>query len=451
MQTLIKNALIINEGRSFKGSVLIDGLYISSIYEDRGSENNDIPAELSQGIQVIDASGKWLLPGCIDDQVHFREPGLTHKGDIRSESRAAVAGGVTTYMDMPNTIPQTTTLEDLEWKFRRAAEVSVANYSFFFGGTNDNANLLSKLDRDRVPGIKLFLGSSTGSMLVDQEEALRRFFGETDILVAVHAEKESIIRANRAYYVAKYGDNLDISFHSKIRSAEACYASSSEAVELAKKLGTRLHIFHLSTAKELPLLDKGPLSERKITGEVCIHHLWFCDDDYATFGNRIKWNPAVKTAADRDALRCAVNDNTIAVVATDHAPHLLSEKEGSCLTAASGGPLVQHSLLAMLDMVADGVFTKEKVVEKMAHHPADLYRIDRRGYIRKGYYADLVLVDPTSSITVTNANIFYKCGWSPFENHTFRCSVYKTFVNGKEVYGDGQIVDKTIGLEIRYK
>lgn len=451
MQTLIKNALIINEGRSFKGSVLIDGSYIASIYTDEHSDATGLPAGWPQGTRIIDASGKWLMPGAIDDQVHFREPGLTHKGDIRSESRAAVAGGITTFMDMPNTNPQTTTLDDLEWKFQRAAEVSAANYSFFFGGTNENAALISGLDRTRVPGIKLFLGSSTGNMLVDQEDTLRRFFSETDLLVAVHAEKESMIRANKEYYVAQYGEQLDISFHSKIRSAEACYASSSEAVALARKLGTRLHIFHLSTARELPLLDKGPLSERKITGEVCVHHLWFCDEDYATLGNRIKWNPAVKTAADRDALRRAVNDDTIAVVATDHAPHLLSEKEGSCLTAASGGPLVQHALPIMLDMAANGIFTKEKVVEKMAHHPAELYRIDRRGYIREGYYADLVLIDPTAPIPVTKENILYKCGWSPFENHTFGCSVHKTFVNGREVYRDGQIVDETIGLEVRYR
>lgn len=449
MRTLIKNALIINEGRSFKGSVLIDGQYISSVYEY--DDDSGLPEEQVQGVQIVDASGKWLLPGVIDDQVHFREPGLTHKGDIKSESRAAIAGGITTYMDMPNTIPQTTTIEALEWKFQRAAEVSAANYSFFFGGTNDNADLVSKLNRKRVPGIKLFLGSSTGNMLVDKEDSLRRFFCETDLLIAVHAEKEDIIRANRERYVAEYGENLDISFHSKIRDAEACYASSSEAVSLAKKLGTRLHILHLSTARELLLLDKGVLDERKITGEACVHHLWFCNDDYKKFGNRIKWNPSIKTATDRNALRHAVNDDTISVIATDHAPHLLSEKEGSCLTAASGGPLVQHSLLAMLDMSAGGIFSKEKVVEKMAHHPAELYGIDRRGYIREGYYADLVLVDPEKTVTVTKENILYKCGWSPFEGHTFCNSIYKTFVNGNEVYSEGQIVDEFIGLEVRYK
>ena len=446
MKKLIKNALIINEGSSFSGSVLIDGEFISAVYE-----GDDLSAELLQNVTVIDASGKWLLPGVIDDQVHFREPGLTYKGDIFSESRAAVAGGVTTYMDMPNTNPQTTTLEELEWKFQRAAEVSVANYSFFFGGTNDNANLIRKLDRKRVPGIKLFLGSSTGNMLVDKEESLRSFFEETDILIAVHAEKEDIIRKNKEYYISGYGENLDITFHSRIRSAEACFASSSEAVNMARKYGTRLHIFHLSTAEELSLLDGGKLSERKITGEVCVHHLWFCDDDYSRYGNRIKWNPSIKTEVDRDALRRAVNDDTISVVATDHAPHLLSEKEGSCLTAASGGPLVQHSLPAMLEMAAKEIFTKEKVVEKMAHHPAELYGIDRRGYIREGCYADLVLIDPHSPVTVTKENILYKCGWSPFEGYTFRSSVCKTFVNGREVYSEGRLADEYTGMEVRYK
>ena len=454
MKTLIVNALIINEGRSFMGSVLIDGDMIISVKESVETPMVSQPDEMSvfnqPPVNIIDARGKWLLPGVIDDQVHFREPGLTHKGELWSESRAAVAGGVTTFMDMPNTDPQTTTLEALEWKYRRAAEVSVANYSFFFGGTNDNASLISRLDRNRVPGVKLFLGSSTGNMLVDSEEALRRFFGETDMLIAVHAEKEEIIRRNKAFFLSKYGSALDISFHSLIRSAEACYASSSEAVNLAKKLGTRLHLFHISTAKELSLLDQGSLNERKITGEVCIHHLWFTEDDYPKFGNRIKWNPSIKTKADRAALRQALNDDTIAVVATDHAPHLLYEKEGSCLTAASGGPLVQHSLLAMLAMSSEGIFTKEKVVEKMAHHPAELFGIDRRGFIRKGYYADLVLVDPDQSTTVTKDNLLYKCGWSPFEGITFPHTIWKTFVNGKEIYSEGKIVKESFGMEVRF-
>ncbi len=450
MKTLIENATIINEGRSYKGSVLIDGAFITMVYEgDIFPLNLLYPEKFERKLKIIDARGKWLLPGAIDDQVHFREPGLMHKGDLASESRAAVAGGITAYMDMPNTNPQTITPEALEWKFQRAAEVSVANYSFFFGGTNDNVDELSKLDPKRIPGIKLFLGASTGNMLVDKKEVLTRFFSETDLLVAVHAEKEDIIRKNKANYLSKYGkEALDISFHAKIRSEEACYASSSEAVSLATKLGTRLHIFHLSTAKELSLLDKGTLNERNITGEVCVHHLWFCDEDYKSLGNRIKWNPAIKKRSDREALRCAINDDTIAVVATDHAPHLLSEKEGTCLTAASGGPLVQHSLPAMLELASSGIFTREKVVEKMAHHPSELYKIDRRGYIRAGYYADLVLVDPETPVTVSKENILYKCNWSPFEGVQFRHSVWKTFVNGQEVYSDSQINEKIKGMEL---
>ena len=441
---LIKNARIVNEGRMFKGSVLIDGDKIAEVFEE-------VVPETASNVQVIDAEGKLLLPGAIDDQVHFREPGLTHKGDIASESRAAVAGGVTSFMDMPNTKPQTTTIADLEWKLQRGAETSAANYSFFFGGTNDNMDEIRKLDRSRVPGLKLFLGSSTGNMLVDKKESLERIFGEADMLIAIHAEKEEVIKRNIAYYTGKYGEDLDISFHSKIRSEEACYASSSEAVELATRLNSRLHILHLSTAKELTLLsNKIPLSEKKITGEVCVHHLWFHDGDYAKFGNRIKWNPSIKTLEDRVALRNAVNDNTIDIVATDHAPHLLSEKEGSCLKAASGGPLVQHSLVAMLEMVAEGCFTYEKVVEKMAHMPADLFHIDRRGYIRPGYYADLVLVDPEKSWTVAPENIVYKCGWAPFEGTTFHHSVSQTFVNGQLVYDNGVINDEVRGMEVRY-
>lgn len=443
---LIKNALIINEGRSFLGSVLISGNYIAGIFE-----GDILPSEEINDAELIDVTGKWLMPGVIDDQVHFREPGLTHKGDIASESRAAVAGGVTSFMDMPNTNPQTTTLDALEWKFQRAAETSVANYSFFFGGTNDNFGIVHKLDRTRIPGLKLFLGSSTGNMLVDKKEALQRFFSETDLLIAVHAEKESIIQRNKEHYIQLYGENLDVSFHPKIRSEEACYASSSEAVELATSLGTRLHLLHLSTAKELSLLsNRLPLQEKKITGEACVHFLWFTDEDYATFGNKIKWNPAIKTMSDRTALRAALNNNILDIVATDHAPHLWQEKEGTCLTAASGGPLVQHSLVAMLELVRQGIFTKEKVVEKMAHHPAELFRIDRRGYIRPGYYADLVLIDPQQSRTVSKDNLLYKCGWSPLEGQTFHHSVWKTFVNGSLAYTDGKINDKVRVMELKF-
>lgn len=443
---LIKNVRIINEGRSYQGAVLINGEMIEAVYE------GEVPSEIiAEAKEVVDGQGKWLLPGCIDDQVHFREPGLTHKADIYSESRAAVAGGVTSFMDMPNTKPQTTTLENLEWKFNRAAETSVANYSFFFGGTNDNMEDIRRLDRSRVPGLKLFLGSSTGNMLVDKKDALERIFSESDLLIAVHAEKEEIIKRNIAYYTQQYGEDLDISFHSKIRSEEACYASSSEAVELATRLGTRLHILHLSTAKETTLLDnKLPLKDKKITGEVCVHHLWFHDGDYALFGNRIKWNPSIKTLADRTALREAVNNDKIDIIATDHAPHLPSEKEGSCLKAASGGPLVQHSLIVMLELAMEGRFTYEKVVDKMAHKPAELFHIDRRGYIRPGYYADLVLIDPNKTWTVSKENILTKCGWSPFEGYTFHHAVDTTWVNGEVVWQDGQIRNEVHGKELKY-
>ena len=441
---VIQNATIVNEGRIYNGSVRIEGEQIKAVCEGK------MPV-IEADVQVIDATGMLLFPGVIDDQVHFREPGLTHKGDIASESRAAVAGGVTTFMDMPNTKPQTTTLADLEWKFNRAAETSVANYSFFFGGTNDNMDAIRKLDRSRVPGLKLFLGSSTGNMLVDKRESLERIFGEAGMLIAVHAEKEEVIKRNIAHFTRLYGEDLDVSFHSKIRSEEACYASSSEAVELATRLNARLHLLHLSTAKELTLLGNHlPLSEKKITGEVCVHHLWFHDGDYARFGNRIKWNPAIKTLADRAALRKAVADDTLDIVATDHAPHLLAEKEGSCLKAASGGPLVQHSLVVMLELAQEGYFTYEQVVRKMAHAPAELFHIDRRGYIRPGYYADLVLVDPRKTWMVSQANILYKCGWSPFEGYTFHHAVWKTFVNGQLVYDEGQIDEEVRGQEVKY-
>ncbi|MDR1602740.1 MAG: dihydroorotase [Tannerella sp.] len=446
MKTLIKNALIVNEGRSFTGAVLIDSPYISRVYE------GEAPAGDATGAEVIDAAGKWLMPGVIDGHVHFREPGLTYKGNIASESRAAAAGGVTSFMDMPNTNPPTTTVADLEWKFSRAAETSVINYSFFFGGTNGNYAETGKLDRHRIPGVKLFLGSSTGNMLVDDMDTLRRFFGETDLLIAVHAEKEDVIRRNRLLYVERYGEEaLDVTFHARIRDAEACYASSFDAVELATSLGTRLHLLHVSTARELSLPDcLLPLSSKKITAETCVHYLWFSDEDCLRYGNRIKWNPAIKTAADREALRMAVNDGTIDVVATDHAPHLLSEKEGGCLRAASGGPMVQHALPLMLELARQGVFTKEKVVEKMAHHPAELFRIDRRGYIRPGYYADLTLVDPHRKWRVAKENIRYKCGWSPLEGQIFHHYVYITFVNGHLVFRDGEICDNVHGMTLAF-
>lgn len=439
---LLNNATIINEGRQFKGAVLIKGDKIAAVYDD------DVPDEVVEESDTIDASGLYLLPGAIDDQVHFREPGLTHKADIHSESRAAVAGGVTSFMDMPNTIPQTTTIEELNKKFDRAAETSLANYSFFIGATNDNIEDLKRVEAKRAAAVKVFMGSSTGNMLVDRTNALEKIFGEVDMLIATHCESETIIKANIDYYTKKYGQDLDIHYHSKIRSEEACYASSAAAVELATRYNSRLHLFHLSTAKELSLLEARPLKEKQITGEVCVHHLWFCDKDYSRLGNRIKWNPSIKTKKDRLRLREGLNNNLLDVVATDHAPHLPAEKEGSCLKAASGGPMVQHSLVAMLELSKQGVFKIEAVVEKMCHAPADLFRIKKRGYIREGYYADLVLVDPKQEWTVAPDNILYKCGWSPLEGQRFSHRVVMTFVNGDLVYNRGELNETVRGMEL---
>ena len=439
---LIKNATVINEGQRFVASLLIKRNKIEEIYQA------GVPDEIEQRAEVIDATGLYLFPGVIDDQVHFREPGLTHKADIHTESRAAIAGGITSFMDMPNTNPQTTTIEALNKKFDRAAEVSLANYSFFIGATNENIEELKRVDAQRAAAVKVFMGSSTGNMLVNQMSSLQKIFGEVDMLIATHCESESIINANIARYTEQYGSDLDISFHSKIRSEEACYASSAEAVALATRYNSRLHLFHLSTAKELSLLERKPLKEKQITGEVCVHHLWFCDEDYPRLGNRIKWNPSVKTYNDMVALRDGVNQGLLDVVATDHAPHLFSEKEGSCLKAASGGPMVQHALVAMLEMARQGVFSIETVINKMCHSPADLYRIKGRGYIRKGYYADLVLVNPQAKWEVTADNLEYKCGWSPMEGQTFSHAVVKTFVNGQLAYNHGEINDSVRGMEL---
>jgi dihydroorotase len=443
---LIKNATIINEGRTFVGSVLIDGEQIKTVFE----ANEAI--EISGDYTDIDATGLLLLPGIIDDQVHFREPGLTHKGDIYSESRAAVAGGITSYFEMPNTKPQATTIDLLEQKYALASEKSFANYSFLMGVTNDNIDELKKVDPRNVAGVKMFMGSSTGNMLVDNQSTLNRVFSEIPLLIVTHCEDEATIQANIQHYKALLGDDIPVEYHPLIRNAEACYKSSSFAVELAKKYNSRLHVFHLSSALEMSLFasDK-PLREKRITAEVCVHHLWFTDADYAAYGNRIKWNPAIKSESDRQALIDAVNSNKIDVVATDHAPHLWSEKEGSCLKAASGGPLVQHSLVAMLQLVKQGVFTLEKVVEKMCHAPADLFRIEKRGYIRSGYYADLVLVDPNKSWTVRPENILYKCGWSPFEGTSFDNSVLKTWVNGQKVFDKGVFDESVRGQRLLFE
>ncbi|MDR2122625.1 MAG: dihydroorotase [Flavobacteriaceae bacterium] len=432
---LIHNATIINEGNSVKGSVLLEHDLISEIYH----QTEEIPEKIKNEATVLEADGLWLIPGLIDDQVHFREPGLTHKGDIASESRAAIAGGVTSFMEMPNTLPQTVTIEALENKFETASQRSYANYSFYLGATNDNMEELGKVDPKEVCGIKIFMGSSTGNMLVDNEKTLETLFAEVNMLIAVHCEKEEIIKKNIEKYKAEFGENIPVLYHPLIRSEEACYRSSAEAVELAHKHGTRLHILHLSTQKEVSLFDNKPLSEKKITGEACVHHLWFSDEDYEKYGTGIKWNPAVKTKQDREAVLQAVVQGRLDVIATDHAPHLLCEKEGGCLQAASGGPLVQHSLQMMLELAKQGKITKETVVNKMCHAPADLFQIHKRGYIRKGYFADLVLVNPNKSYTVTKDNILYKCKWSPLENQTFSTAIEKTFLNGKLAFEKGEV------------
>ncbi len=442
---LIHNATIINEGRLFVGSVLIEGDRIYEIFENEVHENI-----FRRCREIIDASGMYLLPGVIDDQVHFRDPGLTHKGDIFTESRAAVAGGVTSFMEMPNTNPQTVTIEALHEKFDLAAQKSIANFSFYLGATNENIKELVKVDKKNVCGVKVFMGASTGNMLVDNTKALQQIFAEVDSLIATHCEKEEIIRDNIDTYKKQFGEDIPISFHPLIRSEEACYRSSAEAVELADKYGSRLHVLHLSTAREMSLFSHSPVKDKKITSEVCVHHLWFIDEDYARLGARIKWNPAVKTRADRDGLRSALKSGKLDVVATDHAPHLLIEKEGGCLKAASGGPLVQHSLQTMLELSKQGIFSKEFVVEKMCHAPAELFQVKERGYIRNGYFADLVLVNPNKPYTVGKNNILYKCGWSPFEGETFSHSIEKTFVNGNLVYDIGKIVESALGKALTF-
>lgn len=431
---LIQNATIINEGKSTKGSVLIEGEIIKAVYT-----NDEIPSEILNRATVINAEGLWLIPGVIDDQVHFRDPGLTHKGDLASESKAAIAGGVTSFMEMPNTKPQTTSIEALDAKFEVASQKSYANYSFYLGATNDNLVELRKIDKKNTCGVKIFMGSSTGNMLVDKRKALERIFAEIDMIITTHCEEEEIIQKNIAYYKNLLGDDIPVKYHPLIRSAEACYQSSAKAIELADKYGARLHILHLSTEREISLFDIKPLAEKKITGEVCVHHLWFSDEDYEKYGNRIKWNPAVKTKQDRDALLQGLLKGKLDVVATDHAPHLLEEKAGGCLQAASGGPLVQHSLQMMLELSKQGKISKEEVVDKMCHAPATLFRVNKRGYIREGYFADLVLVNPNRDYTITQDNILYKCKWSPLENETVSTSIEKTFLNGQIAFENGQV------------
>ncbi len=424
---LIKNAKIVNEGVIKNGDVYIEN--------DRIVEIEDSISVKTSITQVIDAEGRYLLPGMIDDQVHFREPGLTHKATIETESRAAVAGGITSFIEMPNTVPQATTIEKLEEKFSIAKKTSWANYSFMFGGTNDNLDEILKVDKNKVAGLKLFLGSSTGNMLVDNPEVLEEIFSKTDLLISVHCEDEATIKKNLEEYLSKYGEDIPIEMHPKIRSGEACYISSSKAIELAKKTGARLHVFHLSTEKETHLFsNKKKLSEKKITSEVCVHHLWFTDKDYKTKGTKIKWNPAVKSQKDQDGLWKALLDGRIDVIATDHAPHTLEEKNNGYTKAPSGGPLVQHALVALFEMYHKGKISLEKIVEKTAHNPAILFQIKDRGYIREGYKADLVLVDLVAPWSVNKDNIFYKCGWSPFEGTAFKSRITHTFVNGVLTY-----------------
>lgn len=439
---LITGANIVNEGRISPGDVLIKAGRIAKIGTDLSAEIADIH---------INGSGKHLLPGLIDDQVHFREPGLTHKGEIYTEAKAGVAGGTTTYMEMPNTVPQAVTIPLLEEKYTRASEVSLANYSFFFGGTNDNLEEILKLDLHNVCGLKIFQGSSTGNMVVDNIESLEGIFSNYKGLLAIHSENDHIIKANLEEFKAIYGEDIPVKFHPKIRSEEACYDASSRAVAMAKKYGTRLHILHISTAKELELFDNSiPLEEKRVTAEACIHHMWFSEEDYATKGNLIKWNPAIKSANDRDQIFQAMLDDRIDVIATDHAPHTLEEKSQLYTKAPSGGPLNQHSLVAMLDFYHQGKISLEKIIQKMSHNVATLFQIEERGFIREGYFADLVLVDLNSPWTVSKENILSKCGWSPFEGHTFGSKVSHTIVSGHLAYEEGKFHEEKKGERITF-
>lgn len=442
MKILIKNATIVNENKLSESDLLIENDIISRIAKNISEEDAD---------QIIDASGKYLMPGVIDDQVHFREPGLTHKGDIESESRAAVAGGVTSYIEQPNTVPNAVTQEVLEEKYQIAAGKSFANYSFSMGGTNDNLKEVLKTNPRNVAAVKLFLGSSTGNMLVDDPDTLEEIFSTVKMPICVHCEDEKTIRENTEEYIKQYGDDIPVKFHHLIRSAEACYLSSSKAVELAKKTGARLHIYHVSTARETELFRNDiPLKEKKITAEVCVHHLWFTNEDYDTKGSLIKWNPAVKTNEDKEGLWKALQDGRIDVIATDHAPHTSEEKDQVYTKCPSGAPLVQHSLVAMLEMHARRRISLEKIVEKMCHNPAIIFEIEKRGFIREGYKADLVLVDLDSKWTVSKDNLLYKCGWSPLEGTEFSAKVTHTFVNGYLAYENGKVSEEKRGERLLF-
>lgn len=439
---LIKNARIVNEGSVVEGDVLIEAGRIAKIDSSIGPK--------SANVNIIDAEGKYLIPGMIDDQVHFREPGLTHKGDLHSESRAAVAGGITSFMEQPNTKPAATTVEELEKKYQRAAQVSLANYSFNMGASNDNLEELKKVSKRDVAAIKIFMGSSTGNMLVDQQKTLEGIF-QLDHQLITHCEDEQTIRTNLEKAKQQYGEDIPMSMHPVIRSEEACYLSSSTAVELAKKYNSRLHVFHISTAKETELFtNKIPLAEKRITAEVCVHHLWFDDSQYESKGSHIKWNPAVKQASDREGLWKALLDGRLDVVATDHAPHTLEEKSNKYLNAPSGGPLVQHALPAMMERVHDGIWDIQTMVEKMCHNPAILFRMEDRGYIREGYHADLVLLESNRPWKVSKDNILYKCQWSPFEGTVFKSKVTHTFVNGHLAFKEGNFDDSQLGERLLF-
>ena len=443
MRTLIKNARIVNEGKVFEGDLLVRDDRIDQIGRSISSKSNDT--------KIIEAEGNYLIPGFIDDQVHFREPGLTHKETIKTGSKAAIAGGITSFIEMPNTKPQTTNFDELENKFAIAARESYANYSFMFGGTNDNLELIKRIDPKEVAGLKLFLGSSTGNMLVDDKKILESIFKESPVIISTHCEDESTVRANLDRYKKEYGDDIPVGKHPLIRSEEACYISSSSAVELAKKTGARLHVFHLSTEKELSLFtDKKPLSEKQITAEVCLHHLWFNEDQYAELGSHIKWNPAVKKESDRKALVKAFNAGLIDVFATDHAPHTIEEKNQPYTSCPSGGPMVQHALPALFDMVNNGETTLENVVLKASHNPALLFDIEKRGFLKEGFKADMVLVDPAAPFTVTPENLFYKCNWSPMMDKTFQARVLYTFVNGRVAYQNFKFSDFVPGEKLAF-
>jgi len=439
----IKNVTIINEGREFQGNVFVKDGKISKIISEVDVDGHDAK-------KILNGEGKYLIPGVIDDQVHFREPGLTHKGEIYTEAKAGIAGGITSFMEMPNTNPQATTIELLEEKYTLAKQKSLANYSFYLGATNDNIEEIKKINPKNICGVKVFMGSSTGNMLVDNIDSLTKIFAESPTLIATHCEDEQTIQENTKKYKEEFGENLPIEYHPLLRSEEACYKSSSLAVKLAKENNSRLHILHLSTAKELELFETIPSNEKRITAEVCVHHLWFSDEDYDKFGTRIKWNPAIKKITDKDALVEGLKSNKIDVVATDHAPHTAEEKNNSYFKAPSGGPLVQHSLVAMLELYHQRKISLQDIVNKMSHTPADIFQVEDRGYIREGFWADLVLVDLKSPWKVSTDNILYKCGWSPFEGQKFNSKITHTIVNGNIVYNNGVFDESVKGQRLKF-